>query len=94
MDEYDDGPYWAILLMYGSHYMRHTGFRRLMVVNGTPGFLGCHTITSSTTMKEGEEQVFMGYSRSSPVIGKGKVLLKLTFGKVLTLNDVLYVPDI
>ena len=26
--------------MYGSHDMRHTGFRRLMVVNGTPGFLG------------------------------------------------------
>ena len=44
MDEYDDGPYWAILLMYGSHYMRHTGFRRLMVFNGTPGFLGCHNI--------------------------------------------------
>ena len=40
MDEYDDGPYWAILLMYGSHDMRHTGFRRLMVVNGTPGFWG------------------------------------------------------
>ena len=40
MDEYDDGPYWAILLMYGSHDMRHTGFRRLTVVNGTPGFWG------------------------------------------------------
>ena len=34
----DDGPYWVILLMYGSHNMRHTGFRRLTVVNGTPGF--------------------------------------------------------
>ena len=22
----DDGPYWVILLMYGSHKMRHTGF--------------------------------------------------------------------
>ena len=21
-----DGPYWVILLMYGSHDMRHTGF--------------------------------------------------------------------
>ena len=31
-----DGPYWVILLMYGSHDMRHTGFRRLTVVNGTP----------------------------------------------------------
>ena len=43
MDEYDDGPYWVILLMYGSHDMRHTGFRRLTVVNGTLGFLLCHT---------------------------------------------------
>ena len=34
----DDGPDWVILLMYGSNDMRQTGFRRLMVVNGTPGF--------------------------------------------------------
>ena len=34
----DDGPYWVILLMYGFHDMRHTGFRRWMVVNRTPGF--------------------------------------------------------
>ena len=40
MYEYDDGPYWAILLIYGSHDMRHTGFRRLTVVNGTPEFWG------------------------------------------------------
>ena len=33
----DYGPYWVILLMYGSHDMRYTGFRRLMVVNETPG---------------------------------------------------------
>ena len=33
----DDEPYWVILLIYGSHEMRHTGFHRLMVVNGTPG---------------------------------------------------------
>ena len=39
----DDGPYWVILLMYGSHDMRHTGFRRLMVVNRTLGFLGVTT---------------------------------------------------
>ena len=24
--------------MYGSHDMRHTGFQRLTVINGTPGF--------------------------------------------------------
>ena len=38
--------------------------------------------------------MFMGNSKSTPVIGKGKVLLKLTFGKVLALNDVLHVLDI
>ena len=36
----DDGLYWVILLMYGSHDLRHTCFRRLAVVNGTPGFWG------------------------------------------------------
>ena len=36
----DDGPYWVILLKHGSHDVRHIGFRRLMVVNGTPGFWG------------------------------------------------------
>ena len=36
----DDGPYWVILLMYGSHDMRQTGFRRLTMVNETPGFWG------------------------------------------------------
>ena len=36
----DDGPYWVILLMYGSHDMRHIGFRRLTLVNETPGFWG------------------------------------------------------
>ena len=34
----NDGPYWVILLMYGSHDMRHIGFRMLTVVNGTLGF--------------------------------------------------------
>ncbi|RVX06424.1 hypothetical protein CK203_023691 [Vitis vinifera] len=40
--------------------------------------------TSYTTIKEREEQVLVDDSRSSPMIGKGKVLLKLTFGKVFT----------
>ena len=50
--------------------------------------------TSYTTMKEGEKQVFMGDSRSSLVIGKRKVLLKVTYGKVIAFSGVLYVPDI
>ena len=28
---------WVILLMHGSHDMRHIGFHRLTMVNGTPG---------------------------------------------------------
>ena len=33
-------------------------------------------------------------SASSKVEGRGKVILKMTSGKELTLNDVLHVPDI
>ena len=50
--------------------------------------------TSYTTLNEGEEQVFMGDSRSTLVIGKVKVVLKLTFGRVLALSDFLHVPNI
>ena len=53
-----------------------------------------HAFTSYTTIKEGDEEVFMADSRSSPMIGKRKVLLKLTFEKVLVLNDVLHVSNI
>ena len=38
--------------------------------------------------------MFLGDSRSTPISGKGKVLLKLTSRKVLVLNDVLHVPNI
>ena len=38
--------------------------------------------------------MFMGDSRSTLVIGKGKVLLKLTSGKVIILSDVLHMPNI
>ena len=34
------GPTWPFLLTYGSHDMRHTGFCRLTVVNGTLGKWG------------------------------------------------------
>ena len=41
--------------MYGSHDMRHTGFRRLTVVNGTPGFWG---VTFSTSAYDGNDSMF------------------------------------
>jgi hypothetical protein len=40
------------------------------------------------------EELFMGNSSSSKVEGRGKVILKMTSGKELTLNEVLHVPDI
>ena len=40
------------------------------------------------------EQLFMGNSSSSKVEGQGKVVLKMTSGKELTLKDVLHVPEI
>ena len=40
------------------------------------------------------EQLFMGNSSTSKVEGKGKVILKMTSEKELTLNDVLHVPEI
>ncbi|XP_077228272.1 uncharacterized protein LOC143861226 [Tasmannia lanceolata] len=46
------------------------------------------------TTVDGGDQVYMGNSQTSKVMGKGKVLLKLTSGKILALQEVLYVPDI
>ncbi|KAL0370798.1 UNVERIFIED_CONTAM: hypothetical protein Sangu_0397900 [Sesamum angustifolium] len=40
------------------------------------------------------ECVFMGNSATAGVMGKGKVLLKLTSGKTLALLNVLYVPSL
>ncbi|KAK9942775.1 hypothetical protein M0R45_008423 [Rubus argutus] len=49
-----------------------------------------------TTYEEVEqgEQLFMGNSSTSKVEGQGKVILKMTSGKEITLKDVLHVPDI
>jgi len=40
------------------------------------------------------ERVFMGNSATAGVFGKGKILLKLTSGKTISLSDVLYVPSL
>lgn len=45
-------------------------------------------------VREGEEIIYLGDSRSTPVISKGKILLKLTSRKTLSLSNVLYVPNI
>ena len=53
-----------------------------------------NAFSSYSSVGDGEEQVHLGDSRTSSVIGKGKVLLKLTSGKTLALSDVLHVPSI
>ena len=50
--------------------------------------------TSYINVKKGEEQVSMGNSRSTPMIGKWKILLTVTSGKVLAFSNVLHVLDI
>ncbi|KZV54798.1 hypothetical protein F511_04420 [Dorcoceras hygrometricum] len=48
------------------------------------------------TLQESEygEKLYMGNSATSEIKGQGKVVLKMTSGKELTLNNVLYVSDI
>ena len=50
--------------------------------------------TSYTPVRDKENVVFLGDSHTAQVLGKGKVMLKLTLGKTLALNDVLHVPNI
>ena len=38
--------------------------------------------------------MFLGNSATSEIKGQGKVILKMTFGKELTLTNVLYGPEI
>ncbi|GMI68037.1 hypothetical protein HRI_000473000 [Hibiscus trionum] len=53
-----------------------------------------NVFTSYTPVKEGEESVYLRDSRITSVLGKDKVMLKLTSGKTLALSDVFYVPNI
>ena len=46
---------------------------------------------SYSSVGDREEQVYLSDSRTTSVLGKGKVLLKLTSGNTLALSDVLHV---
>ena len=50
--------------------------------------------TSYTPVGDDEKVVYLGDSHTTQVLGKGKVMLKLTSGKTLALNNVLHVPNI
>ena len=50
--------------------------------------------TSYTPVRDDEKVVYLGDSHTAQVLGKGKVMLKLTSRKTLALNDVLHIPNI
>ena len=59
----------------------------------------CHVcankeLFSSYTLALTDEKLFMANSVVAKVEGTGKVLLKMTLGKVVTLNRVSYVPEL
>ncbi|GFS41406.1 hypothetical protein Acr_00g0074080 [Actinidia rufa] len=49
--------------------------------------------SSNQEVNDGE-QIYMGNSSTSKVVGQGEVILKMTFGKELTLNNMMHVQDI
>ncbi|PHU16871.1 hypothetical protein BC332_12566 [Capsicum chinense] len=49
---------------------------------------------SSFAPAQAEEMIYMANSATAKVEGTGKICLKMTSGKVLTLNNVLYVPEL
>jgi len=53
-----------------------------------------NAFSAYSNVGDGEEQVYLSDSRTTSILGKGKVLLKLTSGKTLALSDVLHVPSI
>ncbi|CAL2246291.1 unnamed protein product [Prunus armeniaca] len=55
---------------------------------------GDRNLFTDYEQNSGGEKLYMGNASTSAVEGKGSVLLKFTSGKVLTLLDVLHVPEI
>ena len=53
-----------------------------------------YAFTSYTSIGDDETVVFLGDSHTAQVLGKGKVMLKLTSRKTLALKDVMHVPNI
>ncbi|XP_071918913.1 uncharacterized protein [Coffea arabica] len=73
-----------------------TNVKELVVDSRTTRYICANqeTFSSYTPIEDDEEVIYLGESRTAKVLDKGKVLLKLTSGKILTLNDVLHVLNI
>ena len=57
-------------------------------------YVNIYVFTSYTPVGDGRKVVYLGDSHTTQVLGKGKVMLKLTSGKTLALNEVLHVSNI
>ena len=53
-----------------------------------------NAFTSYTLVGDDKKVVYLGDSHTTQVLGKGKVMPKLTLGKTLAFSDVLHVPNI
>lgn len=56
-------------------------------------YVNINVFSSYTHVGDGEENVYLGNSRTAQILGKGKVFFKLTSGKTLAFQDVLHVPN-
>ena len=74
----DNGSYWVILFIYGSHDMRHTCFHGLTVVNGTPGFWG-------VTKNKLDKSFFFSYKEIKLIFCFGKFRFSYKFDSGLVL---------
>ena len=69
----DNEPDWVILLMYWSHDMRHTGFRRSTMVNETPRIGASHEKCILDSLKDGRS----GRSKYGSIVSSCRDLLSL-----------------
>ena len=53
-----------------------------------------YAFTSYTLVRDDKKVVYLSDSHTAQVLGKGKIMLKLTSGKTLAMNEVLHVPNI
>lgn len=87
---------WVIVMFVENQTIMHLNTRReweeMTIILGT--FMqNKSAFVSYTSLEEGKEMVYLVDSRTTQVLGK-EVPFKLISGKTLTLNEVLYIPNI
>ena len=77
----------AIMVTDSKNYVVDFGATRHICANRD-------AFTTYALVRDDEKVVYLSDSHTAHVLGKGKVVLKLTSGKTLALSDVLHVPNI